>query len=224
MTDVVFLHGIGTGPQGWSPQVEALSSGGDAVFAPNLTGGFARGWNATIEEVAMLVAGRAPVDLCGISLGALLALRIAADRPSFTRRLVLCAGFAELPAGVRRRVSVIAGLARFVPKRLLHRQLVAGIPEPHRSIAAGEIAPLKSRRLARLMREAAGARVDPALVLAPTLVLCGERDKANLPLTRSLADALPNATLELVPDAGHVANLDNPAAFTTLVADFLSSG
>ena len=92
------------------------------------------GWEATIEEVAMLVAGRAPVDLCGISLGALLALRIAADRPSFTRRLVLCAGFAELPAGVRRRVSVIAGLARFVPKRLLHRQLVAGIPEPHRSI------------------------------------------------------------------------------------------
>ena len=85
MTDVVFLHGIGTGPQGWSPQVEALSSGGDAVFAPNLTGGFARGWEATIEEVAMLVAGRAPVDLCGISLGALLALRIAADRPSFTR-------------------------------------------------------------------------------------------------------------------------------------------
>ena len=58
MTDVVFLHGIGTGPQGWSPQVEALSSGGDAVFAPNLTGGFARGWEATIEEVAMLVAGR----------------------------------------------------------------------------------------------------------------------------------------------------------------------
>ena len=75
------------------------------------------------------------------------------------------------------------------------------------------------------IRDIAGeAGVDPALVLAPTLVLCGERDKANLPLTRSLADALPNATLELVPDAGHVANLDNPAAFTTLVADFLSSG
>jgi len=71
------------------------------------------------------------------------------------------------------------------------------------------------------MREAAGAQVDPRRILAPTLVLCGDRDTANLPLARALAEALPDATLRVVEKAGHVANLDNPARFTALLTEFL---
>ncbi len=51
----------------------------------------------------------------------------------------------------------------------------------------------------------------------PAVVACGERDRANLPLARALAQKLPNARLELIPGAGHVANLDNPDAFTGLM-------
>jgi 3-oxoadipate enol-lactonase len=56
---------------------------------------------------------------------------------------------------------------------------------------------------------------------APTLVLCGERDRLNLPLSRALARAIPQARFEVVPDAGHVANVDNPDAFNLLLAEFL---
>jgi len=36
-------------------------------------------------------------------------------------------------------------------------------------------------------------------------------------LARRLADALPRGTLEIVANAGHVANLDNPEAFSALL-------
>lgn len=57
---------------------------------------------------------------------------------------------------------------------------------------------------------------------SPTLVLWGEHD-AWLPpaMGRALAEAIPGARLEHVPDAGHFAQEDNPAGFADAVAAFL---
>jgi pimeloyl-ACP methyl ester carboxylesterase len=55
----------------------------------------------------------------------------------------------------------------------------------------------------------------------PALVLVGERDRANASLAAVLARNLPDATLEIVPGAGHVANADAPEAFTALLRAFL---
>jgi pimeloyl-ACP methyl ester carboxylesterase len=132
-------------------------------------------------------------------------------------RLVVCAGFDRLPASLRRRTRAIALAARVVPRRFLHRELVAELPEPYRAQALAEIESLRPAELSRLMWQAAGFVVDPETITVRTMAACGERDAANLPLTRALAERLPNATLELVPAAGHVANLDNPDAFSALL-------
>jgi 3-oxoadipate enol-lactonase len=218
VTPLIFLHGIGTGPSAWKPQVEALSLDREVV-SPNLVG---LPWLGAIEAIRELVADRAPVDLCGLSLGALLALDAAAARPNDVRRLAVCAGFQRLPRGIQRRVRIAAWAMRPVPARLLHRQLTSDLPSGYRARAVEEIAAFGSGQLSRLMRAAAEFEVDPKAITAPTLVLCGARDRANLPLARLLAEALPVATLAVVPDAGHVANLDNPSAFTAILADFLT--
>jgi len=147
LTPLIFLHGIGTGPGAWRRQADALAPSRE-VLTPNLVPAFGRGWAATLQEVTDLVAARGPVDLCGLSLGALAALHVAADRPHGVRRLAVCAGFATLPAGIRRGVRAMALAARFAPQRLLHRQLVDDLPEPHRSVARAEIGSLRPRRLA----------------------------------------------------------------------------
>ena len=38
-----------------------------------------------------------------------------------------------------------------------------------------------------------------------------------------MADALPNSRLVIVPDAGHLPNLEQPDAFSDAVADFLET-
>lgn len=162
------------------------------VFAPPVGPSLER---ATFELDAM---GLPCADLCGLSWGSLVALRYAIERPERVSRLILTAGFAWLPPHLRAFQHVMSVLVRVVPRA------------PH--------------ELAGPMRE--GARFDmrePARRLeTQTLVLCGEGDRVNLSLSRSLAKLLPNARFEIVPDAGHIANVDNPQAFNASLDAFLS--
>jgi 3-oxoadipate enol-lactonase len=142
--------------------------------------------------------GLASADLCGLSWGSLVALQYALTRPERVSRLVLAAGFASLPIHLRMFQYIMSTLVWVVP----------GAPHelagPRREGARFDV-----REQAR--------RLD-----TPTLVLCGERDRVNLSLSRSLATLLPNARFETVPGAGHVANLDNPSAFNASLVVFLS--
>jgi 3-oxoadipate enol-lactonase len=200
---LVLLHGLGTGPSGWSPQLEAFPS----AVAPRL------------EDAAGTMDGlEAPFDLCGLSLGALVALRYAGEHPERVRRLVACAGFARLPAHLRFLQRGMAGLVGVLPASRVRKGLVAGLTEEHRAAALEEVS---ATNVGRAMRQGASFRLDRPPPM-PTLVLCGERDRINLELSRRLADALPDARFEVVPAAGHVANLDNPEAFNALLRDFLS--
>src|SRR6266446_9734262 len=60
-----------------------------------------------------------------------------------------------------------------------------------------------------------------ARVTRPVLFLVGEKDAAAAPM-RKLNEALPGSRYAELAGAGHISNLDQPAAFTRAVADFLS--
>lgn len=173
--------------------------------------------------VVRLLDTNGPADLCGISLGALVALSAALDRREAVRRLVLVAGLAHLPLRWRLLQGALAAATRFVPERRLRRSLVAAVPAPYRAQAERELM-LTPRDMASLLRESAGFDVSRQLLGldVATLVLCGERDRFNVPLSRELARLLSNACFAVVPNAGHVANLDNPAAVTLALRAFFA--
>jgi pimeloyl-ACP methyl ester carboxylesterase len=59
-------------------------------------------------------------------------------------------------------------------------------------------------------------------IRAPTLVIAGERELPDfLEVARILARRIPGARLVLLPDAGHMANLEAPEAFNAAVIRFL---
>jgi pimeloyl-ACP methyl ester carboxylesterase len=203
---LVLLHGLGTGPEAWRPQVEAL--GRDrSVLTPRLRldGGF-----TIASEAGRLLRElpAEPLDLCGLSLGALIALRMALAEPRRVRRLILCAGFASLPARWRLIQVAVGTIAALVP-----------------GSARRELGDLDRSAIRAVFRE--GRRFDVAAELErltmPVLVLVGERDRVNAGLSKALAVALPQARLELVTGAGHVANLDAPEAFTSALRLFLDA-
>jgi pimeloyl-ACP methyl ester carboxylesterase len=217
---LVLLHGLGTGPRAWAPQVEAFRPSRD-VLTPALPLDLAAAL-ATLEDA---VGDREVVDLCGLSFGAVAGLVYAAREPDRVGRLALSAGFVRLPARYRLAQALLARTVLLASKETLRRQLVADVPEPYRNEALEDLRDVRKTEVIALMRRT--ARLDlrdaAASVTAPALVLCGERDKRNLVLSRGLAQALPNAELRIVPHAGHVANLDNPDAFNAALAEFLST-
>jgi pimeloyl-ACP methyl ester carboxylesterase len=146
MNDLVLLHGIGTGPEAWAPQVDAFSST-RRVLTPRVSLDLGR----AVEALQAVDAAR--LDLCGLAWGALVALRFALEEPARVRRLAVCAGFASLPRALRALQYALS---------------------------------LAGRELARPMRQ--GARFDVRRQITslepPLLVLCGERDRVNRPLSR----------------------------------------
>jgi pimeloyl-ACP methyl ester carboxylesterase len=53
------------------------------------------------------------------------------------------------------------------------------------------------------------------------LIVVGADDKPFLAPASYMAAKIPGAKLVTIPNAGHVANLDNPAAFNAAVSSFL---
>lgn len=65
---------------------------------------------------------------------------------------------------------------------------------------------------------------DLGSIQVPALVVAGEHDALTPPdVGRAMAEGLPDARFELIPDAGHVSSLENAAAFNAVLASFLAT-
>jgi len=59
-------------------------------------------------------------------------------------------------------------------------------------------------------------------IRVPTLFMCGEHDPAANPdYVRPMQEAVPGAELVIIPDAGHISNMENPNFFNRGLTDFL---
>jgi pimeloyl-ACP methyl ester carboxylesterase len=231
---LVLLHGVGTGARGWTPQLEALS-GTRQVLAPDLPGfGESHGpftIAGAVEQLRAELERRdvERIDLCGLSLGALVALEYAAAWTEQVASLTVCAGFARLPAEIQGMQTAMVEALRGMPPEAFPSVIVdmtRAVPEPYRAAAHADISGFTHSTLADVMAEATAFDITQSArfqaLRMPTLILYGEHDAMNAPMCRNLANLL-QAELERVPDAGHVANLDAPEAFNALLRDFLDN-
>jgi 3-oxoadipate enol-lactonase len=77
------------------------------------------------------------------------------------------------------------------------------------------------RALAIEMFEQADRLEELRRLALPVLVIVGAEDRPFLGASRRIADAIPGATLEVVPDAGHSPQFENPAAWWGALQRFL---
>jgi pimeloyl-ACP methyl ester carboxylesterase len=223
---IVLVHAFGSSRRAWTPQTETLSDH-RRVVADDLPGhGHAEGpftLDRAVESVRETIeetGGNAHV--VGISGGAVVALLVCLEHPAQVTSLVLSAGLACPP----RWFAVQRAVARITPEPLLARMLAGtysgGTAEHARAAAEDFRRGGKPTYLAGL-REISRIDLRPRLgqVAVPTLVLCGSKDRANIPLSRQLAAGIPRAELRIIPDATHLWNLQQPEAFNRAVANFV---
>jgi 3-oxoadipate enol-lactonase len=61
-------------------------------------------------------------------------------------------------------------------------------------------------------------------ISVPTLVIVGDEDVLTPPaMSRTLADNIPNAKLEIIPQAGHLSNIEHPELFNRVVREFCTA-
>ncbi|MEU5880934.1 alpha/beta hydrolase [Spirillospora sp. NPDC047279] len=234
---LVLLHGTGPGSSMWDGLVGEFSDR-NTVILPDVAGSEKAeddGGDLTVEALAAQVAaviedsGAAPVDLLGFSLGAPIAAAVAATRPELVRRLVLAAGWSHLDDEYLRTMMTVwreiadnpPAFGRFATLTAFSGAFLNSIGREAVEQNAAYMRPTPGvlRQLDLNLR--LDVRELLPLVRAETLVIGCTRD-ATVPVenARGLHAAIAGSAYAEI-DCGHVAPIEKPAEFVTLVADFV---
>lgn len=226
MGTIVLVHAFGSSSRAWAPQVAGLEDR-HRVLAPDLPGhGDAAGPftlpGAVESVVAAIDEAGGKAHLVGISGGAVVALLTCLEYPDRVSSLVLSAGVARPPRWFALQRAAMRIIPEPVPGRGLRGLLSGGRPE-HAQAAGADLRRSGKRTFLAGLREIAGLDLRPRLdqVAVPTLVLCGSKDRPNIPLSRDLAAGIPGAELQIVPGANHLWNLQQPEVFNLILAAFV---
>lgn len=242
---IVFLHAFPLSARMWEGQLGTLPKGWHGV-APDLRGFAAsapgnppaRHVGDHADDVLALVAslGAGPVVLVGLSMGGYVAFECWRLRPTAIRALVFADTRAEADTAdaSTRRTAVQAQARRDGTGAVIDGMLpnllgaTTQTSDPHLAVRVRDWAMASPADGVIDALEALKTRPDsrPTLVTitCPTLVLVGAEDALTPPpLSRVIADGVPGATLVEIPEAGHLANIEQPSAFDAALGQFLAA-
>ena len=245
---VVFLHGIGGNRSNWREQLDALTPrfqvaawdargyGDSDDYEGALDfGDFSRDLARVLDHF-----GERAAHLVGLSMGGMIAQDFYRRFPDRVLSMVL----ADTRNGFQRHNS-----EEFLRKR--EAPLLAGLtpadiaPELANTLASASAPPAVRERLrasiARLHKDSylKTLRVTSRLgtegdlkgreafleleqVRVPVLVICGGADSVTPPpMSEEIVRRTPGARYVLIEGAGHLSNIENPAAFNAALASFL---
>jgi 3-oxoadipate enol-lactonase len=240
---VVFLHGIGGNRGNWRRQLAALADRWRAVAWD------ARGYGASDDypgpldfadfshDLARLLdhLGVDAAHLCGLSMGGRIALDFYERYRTRVRSLILADSFPGFEASF-----TPAGRQRFIDERrkpLLEGKTVADLAP---LLAPTLVSPAAGSDVVQELVDSLSAlhptsylKTIEAMTLyepmarleqvsVPVQLIVGADDRLTPPaVSRGMAAALPNAELLVLERAGHLSNIERPAAFNAALRAFL---
>lgn len=229
MTTIALLHALGLSHRMWERQVADLK-GRYRMLAPDLPGHGESPGPFTLARaietvVTALHAEDEPVHLCGLSLGATVAIPAALAAPDKVRSLVLSGAIAHAPRfvmGVQRAATSATPWSMTLSAT---RRLYARYGDEVARTAVDDMRIAGKQTLREANREMARIDLRPRLreVRAPALVLCGGDDRANFGNALAVARGIHGAQLQVIPDAGHLWSLEFPETFTRTITAFVQS-
>ena len=213
----------------WRDQLTGLAGVADGRVAD-------LGHGDSIAALARQVLATAPprFALAGFSFGGYVAQEIARQAPQRIERLALLdtSFHADTPERIAQRRAAnksvsLPGEFRGMTEQLLPSFIAA---ERLHDVALVQRINAMTLRQGRevFVRQNAMRREDGAAVLrglaCPVLVLCGRHDVLTPPaLHREMAALMPQAGLVVVEDSGHMSPMEQPAAVTLAMRQWLSA-
>jgi pimeloyl-ACP methyl ester carboxylesterase len=240
---VVFLHGFPLNRTMWDPQVGALVAecrcipidfrgfGDSTAVGPYSMDVYA---DDVIGVLDMLQIERAVI--VGLSMGGYVAMAMWRKYPRRVRGLVLAdtRAVADSVETIERRRATIEAAEEHGSAAVANMQIAGMMGKTtrdkrpdiydaiHRMMAQAPAAGIIGALEAMIERPDSTATL--ATVDVPTLIIAGEEDVITPPKESRIMQALiPGSGLEILRQAGHLSNVERPAAFNTVVSEFVGS-
>ena len=170
----------------------------------------------------------------GLSIGGMIGQAIGINHPNFFKSLTLCATTSQVPLETHsmwedRITTAENDGMKMLVQPTLERWFTASYREtnPDRVAQIGKmVAATSTEGYVRCCRAIMGMSFTDSIdsILIPTLVIPGELDPA-LPVSMSkiITDKIPGARMEIVMDAAHLCNVEQPEHFNSIVLKWLNS-
>ena len=200
----LYLHGLGQNPDSWNRVIKEtkvadrsiclslaeMLEGKDISYS-ELFSAFSEECNKEDEEFV----------LCGLSLGAVLALNYAIDHPDKVKALVLIAAQYKMPKNLLRFQNMVF---RFMPNSMFKQ---IGFKKADVIRMCGTMAELDFRDSLHS-------------VSCPVLIVCGERDNANKKASKELECYLRKSSFQELLKTGHEVNIESPKELAIVLQIF----
>jgi 3-oxoadipate enol-lactonase len=231
---LAMAHSIGSSMAMWEPQVPALSRklrvlrydhrghGGSPVPpGPYTIAELGRDFIALLDRLQLQ-----RVSFCGLSLGGMVGMWLGANAPDRIDRLILCCttprmmrpeDFAARATKVRK--EGMGSIADVVISRWFTPGFAASHAETVASIRKLFVStPAEGYASGCEALAAMDLRGELGKIKAPTLVIGAVEDQSTpLQQQREIVSGIRGARLEIVENAAHLANIQQPEAFTHLI-------
>lgn len=240
---VIFLHGFPFDKTMWELQLEFLK------FTYRLISCDIRGFGKSTDEYTPLSIDLFGDDLikfmdklkiekaivCGLSMGGYIALNALKRFPGRFEALVLCDTqcIADTAEGKAKRYKVIEdiktnGVAKFKEgfiKSVFHVDSPTNkkeIVDQLRDVVFANSQNIITQGLTALAeRSETCSSLDEISI--PTLIICGREDAVTpLAQSESMNAAIKGSKLQVIENAGHVSNLEQPHEFAQYLSEFLA--
>lgn len=243
--DLILISGYSADHSIWAPVVAQLAQHYRVIVFDNRgvgetdepTQGFSL--NTLAQDVVDLM-GALKIErahICGHSMGGRVAPYIALNYPDKVNKLIVLCSQSEpigFPLNELSKVNA-ALLSHGVEPELVLRNVMLWLYDEHFFQEQGRYQAELDRQVAGAMKfypmgivgqNAALVEFDYTSSLNTlqhsTLVVAGERDLLIRPeITKRLVDRIPNATFQSISHCGHMPPVEQPAALTKLLLDFL---
>ena len=200
----ILIHGSGHKATSWNGVISYIENNND-ILCPDLSlilnGKEASYYNLYSSFVDYCNRIDGEIDLCGLSLGGILAFNYALDFPEKVKSLILIGTPYKVPKVMFRIQNIIF---KFLPKSLFETMAF----NKKDTFILGSS--MKNLDFSNRVKD----------IQCPTLIICGEKDSANIKSAYYLSENIKNSQLKIVEGAGHILNEEKPRELSLLINDF----
>lgn len=200
----IFVHGLGQDSKSWDYLIKKLNLVDD-ISTPDLSKivlnkelNYQNLYNSFYD---ICEERKEQVHLCGLSLGAILCMNYAIENPERVASLILIAPQYKIPKMLFKIQNVIF--------KLMPKSMFANMG-------------FSKKDTLSLTKSMTNLNFTKGLesINCPTLILCGEKDSANLKASRELVKLIPQSKFFTVSDSKHEVNIDNPDSLAMFINEF----
>ena len=200
----LYLHGLGQKPDSWDRTIKETKVSGSSISLSLAE--MSEGKDVTYKELYSAFSEVCDKEdeeivLCGLSLGAVLALNYAIDHPDKTKALVLIAAQYKMPEKLLKFQNV---LFRLMPNSMFKQ---IGFKKADVISLCGTMAKLDFTDSLHN-------------VSCPVLIVCGEKDHANKKASKELTRYLSKSFFYELLKTGHEVNIEAPEEITIVLQKF----